>query len=273
MGLKRSRSTAIAALLSAALIGGGVAAVAPAVAQDGAQYVATNWKKIWKKQLRPLADQRYYTKVQSDTKYSTKTETGAALGNYYTKAQSDAGYAPKATTYSKTESDANYYKKADTFTKTEADARYARSTALIRGSVLLAYNAAAASQQGSSDISFGATFSVAPIVHMIPVGGLVPVGCSGTASAPDAAPGHLCIFASFVSNSQASLGVCRPSTAACGGTADPWGVTVFTNSTAAGLVNYFATWAARPVGVVSTAAFTAAGPGVNEGAPNPQSTR
>ena len=273
MGLNRSRSTLVAAVLSAALIGGGVTAIAPAVADDGASYAATNWKKIWKKKLQKYADQRYYTKAQTDAKYASKIEVGAALGNYYTKAQSDAGYAPKATTYSKTESDANYYKKADTFTKTEADARYARSTALIRGSVLLAYNAAAASQQGSSDISFGATFSVAPIVHMIPVGGLVPVGCSGTASAPDAAPGHLCIFASFVSNSQASLGVCRPSTAACGGTADPWGVTVFTNSTAAGLVNYFATWAARPVGVVSTAAFTAAGPGVNEGAPNPQSTR
>ena len=89
-----------------------MAAVAPAVAEDGAQYVATNWKKIWKQKLRPLADKRYYTKVQSDAKYSTKTETSTLLGNYYTKAQSDAGYAPKGSSYTKAESDGNYYTKS-----------------------------------------------------------------------------------------------------------------------------------------------------------------
>ena len=40
-------------------------AVTPAGAEV-TNAVATNWKKIWKKNLRPLADKRYYTKAQID---------------------------------------------------------------------------------------------------------------------------------------------------------------------------------------------------------------
>ena len=79
-------------------------AVTPAGAEVS-NAVATNWKKIWKKNLKPLADKRYYTKAQSDAKYSTKAETAAGdaasnaatdtkLGGYYKKAEIDAKLAP-----------------------------------------------------------------------------------------------------------------------------------------------------------------------------------
>jgi len=79
MGFTTSRKTAAAGLAVAVLIGGGIATVAPAAADDGAQYAATNWKKIW-----------------------------ATLGSYSTKAQSDAAYAAKGSSYTKAESDAKY---------------------------------------------------------------------------------------------------------------------------------------------------------------------
>ena len=46
-------------------------AVTPAGAEVSSA-VATSWKKIWKKNLKPLADKRYYTKKQSDAAYQPK---------------------------------------------------------------------------------------------------------------------------------------------------------------------------------------------------------
>ena len=71
MGFTTSRKTAAAALAVAVLVGGGIATIAPAQADDGAQYAATNWKKVWKKNLVKLADKRYYTKGLAEAKYST----------------------------------------------------------------------------------------------------------------------------------------------------------------------------------------------------------
>src|SRR6476646_5017472 len=112
MSSRRSVRQLLVAVLLGVLVGGGLMAVTPAGAEVS-NAVATNWKKIWKKNLKPLADKRYYTKAQGDTKYATKAESAAAaaaaqagatsaansatdgkLGNYYTKAQGDAKYAP-----------------------------------------------------------------------------------------------------------------------------------------------------------------------------------
>jgi len=240
MGLNRSRSTAIAALLSAALIGGGVAAVAPAVAEDGAQYVATNWKKIWKKQLRPLADKRYYKKAQSDAKYSTKTETGTALGNYYTKAQSDAGYAQKGASY----------------TKAESDAKYAPYPSLIRGAYALGVNAAGANGLTTDNVSYGVTLTVAPTAHFIELGDPVPVGCSGTPAAPNASDGHLCVFEAQTFGAlgaTATKGVCTPDFALCPESSGVFGGLVYGYTTGAGVSTSTGTWALRPAAIASGA--------------------
>ncbi len=79
-------------------------AVTPAGAEVS-NAVATNWKKIWKKNLKPLADRRYYTKAQSDTKYQPKGSYETA-GSGYTKAESDARYSAAGSSYTKAEIDA-----------------------------------------------------------------------------------------------------------------------------------------------------------------------
>lgn len=84
-------------------------AVTPAGAEVSSA-MATNWKKIWKKNLKPLADKRYYTKAQSDAKYSTKAESAAG----------DA--AANAATDSKL---LGYYKKTESYSKSEIDAKLA----------------------------------------------------------------------------------------------------------------------------------------------------
>ena len=75
-------------------------AVTPAGAQVSSA-VATNWKKIWKKNLKPLADKRYYTKAQSNARYQPKGSYEPA-GSGYTKAETYS----KAESYSKGEVDA-----------------------------------------------------------------------------------------------------------------------------------------------------------------------
>ena len=56
-------------------------AVTPAGAEVS-NAVATNWKKIWKKNLKPLADKRYYTKAKSDAKYQPKGSYETAGSGY-----------------------------------------------------------------------------------------------------------------------------------------------------------------------------------------------
>jgi hypothetical protein len=114
MSSRRSLRQLLVAVLLGVLVGGGLMAVTPAGAEVS-NAVATNWKKIWKKNLKPLADKRYYTKAQSDTKYSTKAEAAAAsaatdskLGGYYKKTESDAKYAAAGSSYSKAEIDAKF---------------------------------------------------------------------------------------------------------------------------------------------------------------------
>ena len=206
-------------------------AVTPAGAEVS-QAAATSWKKIWKKNLKPLADKRYYTKAQSDTKYATKAESAASAA----AAQAGANTA----TDTKLQ---GYYKKA------EADARYAPMPGLIRGS----YGLQVAPNTGALavSVSFGVTLSAAPTVHYITEGSPVPAGCTGTVAAPGANPGHMCIFESGASN------VSGQSTVSGGlsGVADPFGLFIFGTQTNAANVSWFrGTWAVRPAAPVTAAA-------------------
>lgn len=235
----------LAAVVAGVLIGGGVTAVSPAGAEVE-QFAATNWKKIWKKKLQPLADKRYYTKSASDAKYSTKAETGSAFANYYTKAQTDAAYATKGLSYTKAESDAKYqpvgsYAAAgSSYTKTESDAKYGPKVQLLRGHYVVDVPGGGLV---TSPISFGVTFSSTPATHYIPVGGALPVGCSGTSALPNAAAGHLCVFATATSGNVSSVTV---------NNANAFGADVFGAVTNAANSAYIqGNWAARPAAVAS----------------------
>ncbi len=263
---------ALAAIVAGVLIGGGVTAVSPAGAEVS-QAAATNWKKIWKKKLQPLADKRYYKKSASDAKYSTKTETSAAFANYYTKAQTDAAYALKGQSYTKAESDAKYqaagsYAAAgSSYTKAESDAKYAPVPSLIRGTYDIIGYSNAAGAELADNLSFGWTLSAAPITHYINDGAIPPAGCSGTVAAPNASPGHLCVF-----EAQSNLANQRRTINATGsyGLASPFGAGVTVTTTGAGNVYVYGSWAVRPavaVGPQGVAAVQApvASPGANAG--------
>ena len=116
MSSRRTGRQLLVAVLLGVLVGGGLMAVTPAGAEVS-NALATNWKKIWNKELKPQADQRYYTKKKSNKRYYTKSDSDAkyqAKGNYalngssYTKAESDSKYAGAGSAYTKAESDGRY---------------------------------------------------------------------------------------------------------------------------------------------------------------------
>ena len=73
-----------------------------------------------------------------------------------------------------------------------------------------------ASQVAFASISYPVRMPAAPTPHYIPLGGAVPAGCSGTPSAPGAAPGHLCVFESRTTNDSNFNCVFNPIAFNCG---------------------------------------------------------
>lgn len=249
-------------------------AVTPAGAEVSSA-VATNWKKIWKKNLKPLADRRYYKKSASDAKYATKAESAAGdaasnaatdskLSGYYKKTETYS----RTETYSKAEADAKYAAAGSSYSKAESDAKYAPVPALYRGAYMFGGNPSAINQTFYGDISFGASFPSAPTAHYIRVGDPIPAGCSGTASAPNAAAGHLCIFETEAAGAVGTRGVCVASANACG-SVGPYGGGLYAKSTGAGVIEIMGSWAARPGGPVLSPAFSAASPGAVNGSKSP----
>jgi hypothetical protein len=121
---------------------------------------------------------------------------------------------------------------------------------VIRGTFAMGVTAAAIGSSMLADISFGWTLPSAPIAHYIPIGGPVPAGCSGTAAAPNASPGHLCIFEAINAGSVTSTGVC--SLANTCPAADRTGAVVYGYSSTTGLSQVAGSWAVRPASVSAT---------------------
>ncbi|MGF9754857.1 hypothetical protein AAII07_06620 [Microvirga sp. 0TCS3.31] len=146
MSSRRSIRRPLVALLVGVLVGGGLMAVTPAGAEVS-NAVATNWKKIWNKELKPQADQRYYTKKKSNKRYQPKGSYEAA-GSGYSKAE----------TYSKTE----------TYSKAEVDAKLAPLV-----------NSVAATASGDQALALPAgTTVVRSVSVMPPANGMVVVSAS-----------------------------------------------------------------------------------------------
>lgn len=236
MSSRRSVRQLIVAVLLGVLVGGGLMAITPAGAEVS-QSLATSWKKIWKKELKPLADKRYYKKSQSDGKYASKAEAAAAAA----AAQAAATSAANSATDGKL---GGYYKK------TESDAKYAPAPGVVRGSWALMDTAAAAGNFLTADLNWGYTFSSAPTVHYIAPAGPVPNGCSGTVAAPVADPGHLCVFA-FANNGVGDIDIRNVSNLA--GVASPFGANLFASADASGNVYAYGSWAVRGLGLAAGA--------------------
>jgi hypothetical protein len=242
MSSRRSVRQLLVAVLFGVLVGGGLMAVTPAGAEVS-NAVATNWKKIWKKNLKPLADRRYYTKAQGDAKYSTKAESAA--GDAASNAATDTklgGYYKKAETYSKAEADAKYAGAGSSYSKAESDGKYVAKPALITGG----YYATGYSEGGtvlSYVVDFGANLSSAPTVHYVETGAAPPAQCPGTVSAPDAAPGHLCVY----ETGSGGLAAASIINFAGASGAETTGATIFALVSGAGVDRWMrGRWAVRP---------------------------
>ena len=253
MKFRSSLRRSFVALLVGVLIGGGLMAITPAGAQVN-QAVSSKWKQIWKKQIRPQADKRYYTKKQGDTKYATKAEVSSGYqpkGNYEI---AGSGYA-KSETYSKAESDAKYAGTGSAYTKADSDAKYLAQPKTVRGVFSMRSTAAAAGSLVSNPVMFGVNLAEAPQVHYVADGAVPPTECAGgTSEAPKAQPGHLCVFASDAQN------LSSPRIANAVGTfytASPFGAYLSGQSAASGDVRWFGSWA---LGVSTLAAAGASVP-------------
>jgi hypothetical protein len=244
MKLTRSSIASVAVLCTLGLVGGGAALVSPASASAG-----VNWGHIFKKEIKPRADKRYYTKKKANARFAVKS----ALLGYYTKAESDAKYATPGSVAAAL---GGYY------TKAQSDAKYAPFPAAIRGTYSAIGYAAVAGAGFSDNITFGVTLSAAPAVHYINQGAAVPAGCLGTAAAPDAAPGNLCVFEALNNN-----GTTREIFNGTGsvGSASTFGAGIFATATAAGQMYVYGTWAVRPLALAANRVPTSsahAGPGL-----------
>jgi hypothetical protein len=228
MSSRRTSRQLLIVTLVGVLVGGGLMVLTPAGAEVSSA-VATNWKKIWKQELQPQADKRYYTKNKSDKRYYTKSKSNE---RYYAKWDSDAKYALKGSSY----------------TKAESDGKYLPKQALIRGQYAAIGTAGAVGARVGDNITFGVTLSAAPGVNYLNAGAAPTANCPGTAAAPNAAPGQLCVYEVSSTNANQRL-IWNAATGAVG--ASVYGAIVHVSATAVGETVVFGTWALRPAAIVS----------------------
>jgi hypothetical protein len=244
MSSRRTVRQVLAAVLVGLLVGGGLMAVTPAGAEVSSA-MATSWKKIWKKELRPLADKRYATKKGSDAAYQPKGSYALAGSGYtkaetYSKAEADAKYQPKG----------SYAPSGSSYTKAESDAKYAPYPTVVRGTFIEVANSATLATE---DISFGVTLGQAPTVNIIQPGAAAPAGCAGgTVAAPSAQPGNFCLFLRY---SSADNVYANTSTLASG--SSTFGTIILASRAAAGYLEISGSWAVRPsAGGITTSTST-----------------
>ena len=136
----------------------------------------------------------------------------------------------------------------------------AGSGGLMRGTFSTAGDAAGlAGTWNMTAIVWPVPLASAPVGHIIPTGGPVPAGCSGSVSAPAASPGHLCLFVGGSSNISTQV-LCNPITDVCGGPSR-FGVGLEAFSAADGQWWTQGTWAVRaPLTAASESGEEVTGP-------------
>jgi collagen triple helix repeat protein len=75
----------------------------------------------------------------------------------------------------------------------------------VRGRYFFADTAVAAGELASEGLSFIFTLATAPTPHFIPAAGAPPAECPGTVTAPEAQPGHLCVYSEIDLNTTPAL--------------------------------------------------------------------
>ncbi|HEV7586119.1 MAG TPA: hypothetical protein VGO14_10100 [Solirubrobacteraceae bacterium] len=111
----------------------------------------------------------------------------------------------------------------------------------LRGTFAVRGTAVNAGEESIGAISFGFTLASAPTPHYIDFGAVPPAECPGTAAAPQATAGNLCIYESAVANSTV-----RGEFDTVGGSNDvttTFGAGGYTDATVAGFYRTRGSWA------------------------------
>jgi hypothetical protein len=112
----------------------------------------------------------------------------------------------------------------------------------LRGTFAVRGTAAAPGEESIGPISFGFSLASAPTTHYINFGVAPPAECPGTAAAPQAKPGNLCVYEAGAPVNSTTRGEFD----AVGGLNDgaaAFGAAVFTDATATGAYRIRGTWA------------------------------
>jgi hypothetical protein len=111
----------------------------------------------------------------------------------------------------------------------------------VRGSYAITDHAFGAGNTESGSISYGFQLSSPPTPHYIAVGGPAHPSCPGTAVAPEARPGHLCVYEGYRSNIL-NWGFVDPPNW-YGGTLRPYGIVIWVAANGGGFFMVSGSWA------------------------------
>lgn len=115
----------------------------------------------------------------------------------------------------------------------------------LRGTYAMGGSAGTVGDLAISEIAFGYTLGAAPIAHFIEFGATPPTACPGSATSPQAAPGHLCIYES----EQVAAGLRDTNGPGGDGSTYSFGTRIFIRSAAAGDFYSMGTWATTAAAV------------------------
>ena len=113
----------------------------------------------------------------------------------------------------------------------------------IRGNYVIAERQGVTGEFKSTAASFGDPLAATPTPHFIPVGGVAPAECPGTAASPEAAAGHLCVFEAVTANQAGEPTIFDPSTGVGGANRVGFGVFVLGGASLVLNVVTYGTWA------------------------------
>jgi hypothetical protein len=112
----------------------------------------------------------------------------------------------------------------------------------MRGVYGIDFEAQDAFDAGVDSLSFGFTLAAAPTGHFIAEGGTPPAECPGTATMPEADPGHLCVYETEGTNWN-SVCITRNSPSWACHLTDSYGAGLYFDSTSTGRTFSVGTWA------------------------------
>ncbi len=111
----------------------------------------------------------------------------------------------------------------------------------LRGTYFVTRDDPGAGEELATGVSFGLRIATNPTPDFVARGTTPPTECPGTATAPAAQPGHVCVYEVWSLNASGG-GVCTPQTCSATKTSE-FGVLVYTSASGTGRAQSAGVWA------------------------------